>query len=887
MNDYKDKKDGTLVEMTLLGDDRAYETLVTRHQRSVMGTAYKVTGNEFSAEDASQDAFVSAWVNLNSLRDGEKFGSWVCSIAKNCARSVVIHYQNAVADISLNLIENMELASSDESGLSELLSGNYSEAERDEKLHAAVEALSEKIRETVKLHYFEGLSVEKIAKKLSLPAGTVKWRLSEGRRQLRKEYGIMEKGYDENKTLVERVMQQVEQLKLWMLKNDKTGFEQEYRVVLASVEALDESHDKQHALADVLMRGYWWLPEKKNDEMFARIKKAAEESINEDVMQDVLSVEWRKMPRSRTIEGLTQKTKELEEKGFRKALAYAWFWMGVEYLNKGDLENCTKANEKVLELLSPADVYYANAKAALGVNERYLKARTEAPVYIHATGEVYRYINGKLYFWHQPGYQRGDLYNAELALFWNCGQCDRLIYDPDMEEGDVCVSSDQKNKLTLKQKGISVTTPAGVFENCAVTVFEGDYYGLKYAETYFCPEVGIVRQLVERRNGLMEWVLSKYNICGGEGIVPFAAGNRWEYQCLTGEDDAMILSNRESVFEVTAYENGAATVFHHGFVKCEGYRDTWCGNMTRAQKEYCDARETNSKLHDVAPYMRRAAELASTKREKLHTEIATDVMNRIFAGDPDFTSDGTEQGRWDFFNYYHVKRENGTVTLPDHGRKYAFEWKVDPWNVGAEGYKVLWNFLYDILDEQAGCVWSDAWVTGYRMDEDRNSWGTPCHIVFDVLEDESVTTPAGTFEGCRHISYDYQGLTGGSAYRGGKKEYWFAPGVGIVKMRGLYWKDTKEAIWELTEYRGTGEGYFPTGDGFFRRYEPRNLGNGWHGSVEYTFDEDETGMIVFRNALGTQERANYEADVAERKRKEEEKKAKEAAEKAAKQEETK
>ena len=60
MKAHTDKKDETLVELTLLGDKTAYEELVLRHQRAVMGTAYKMTGNRYSAEDASQDAFVSA-----------------------------------------------------------------------------------------------------------------------------------------------------------------------------------------------------------------------------------------------------------------------------------------------------------------------------------------------------------------------------------------------------------------------------------------------------------------------------------------------------------------------------------------------------------------------------------------------------------------------------------------------------------------------------------------------------------------------------------------------------------------------------------------------------------------------------------------------------------
>ena len=60
MTVYNDKNDEVLVELTLLGDEKAFEELVIRHEKAVKGTAHKVTGNEFSAEDASQDAFVSA-----------------------------------------------------------------------------------------------------------------------------------------------------------------------------------------------------------------------------------------------------------------------------------------------------------------------------------------------------------------------------------------------------------------------------------------------------------------------------------------------------------------------------------------------------------------------------------------------------------------------------------------------------------------------------------------------------------------------------------------------------------------------------------------------------------------------------------------------------------
>ena len=50
MNNYTDKSDGTLVELSLIGEQLAYEELVKRYEKAVKGTAYKVTGNQFSAD---------------------------------------------------------------------------------------------------------------------------------------------------------------------------------------------------------------------------------------------------------------------------------------------------------------------------------------------------------------------------------------------------------------------------------------------------------------------------------------------------------------------------------------------------------------------------------------------------------------------------------------------------------------------------------------------------------------------------------------------------------------------------------------------------------------------------------------------------------------------
>lgn len=422
MNRYSDKDDKLLVEMTLLGVEDAYEALVRRHQRAVMGTAYKVTGNRYSAEDASQDAFVSAWMNLSELRDGSKFGAWVCAFAKNCARTLERHYHAAIPDISLDVSEIQEPAEEDD----------YFAEDAYEDMHKAVDSLSEKIREAVSLHYFAGKSVAEIADMLSIPVGTVKWRLSEGRRQLRKGYGMMEKTYNENESIVARVMRQVEALKLWQLKNDKSGFEEEYRAVLANVEALEESKEKNAMLADTLLRGYWWLPGEKNNEVLERIKKAAAESHNEDVMMAVVAEEHDRYYGDEKIRFMREtEIPYYRENGYPKTLAYVWFWLGYEYRDKGEYAEAIRCYEQVLELLTPSDVYYANAKAAIEGEKRSLAAAGDPKVirfYPYIDGEVFKRIGEKLYLWAQPTY--GYYYEmVNETLLWNMSLCDSVLLE--------------------------------------------------------------------------------------------------------------------------------------------------------------------------------------------------------------------------------------------------------------------------------------------------------------------------------------------------------------------------------------------------------------------------------------------------------------------------
>ena len=826
MNKYNGYDDTMLVEMTLLGDNRAYGELVSRHERSVMGTAVKITGNEFSAQDACQDAFVSAWMNLSQLHEKASFRPWVCAIAGRCALKINERYASAIPAISLDALD---LDIPDAEKLDEY-----------DDIHDAVSKLSEKIGKVIQLHYFDGFSVSEIAERLSVPVGTVKWRLNEGRKKLREGFGIMDKEFDENETMVKRVLRQVDELKLWRLKKNKNGFENDYKNVLAAAGELSDGKNKSHAMADILLLGYWWLPGQQNEQVLSEIKKHAEKSGNEEVMMSVIANESDIYPGEEYVKFMLETEIPYTRKHkMKKAEAYCHFWLGHNYFGLKKPDEGFACYNEVLDLLEPSDVYYANAKSAIAAERKRIELNPDRILGYNATGEVYRYIDGILYFISQPGYGNGG-----MPVFWYASLCDGMIYDPDLKQGDTVVSSDGVSTLTCERTEATVSTKAGVFEHCTVYSISGNY------KTVYCPGVGIVYS--EYNDSKVSLV--KFTVKGGDGMIPFYPGNRWEYETDHYGDEYA----QENVFEVTSYKNGEAVVSAYSVLCLKEDANTFAGIMRYAANKYAEEYGNDQwRLVEVRDRMKAAEMLAKTRKQKVWFQAAYDVMDRIFSTDPEFTPDCKEKGLWNFFDIYESKRKDGTVCVSDifTETRESFEWKERL--KGAQQSRLLYNYLYSIIQGGTGRVWCDKWTPGFTDTIATEYYGTAITTAVTVGENESVSTPAGTFENCRHVSLDASGYKGGLGYFGGHMECWYAEGIGLVKYKRPV-NDEIENVWELTEYEEEGDGFFPINDGLMRRYEPKDISEGCRGFVEYTFVEDEGKTFVFKNACGVQDREEFE-----------------------------
>lgn len=144
-----------------------FAAAVTENSRAMFRAARSVLDCGADAEDAAAQAVLQAWQSRNRLRDKSAARPWLIKIAVNCAYALRRKQGRVV------YLEDMDVEPA------------ARPSTRYEGLWEAVCALPPERRVVVTLFYYEGLTVEQIAKCLGVPRGTVKSRLSRARKQLK------------------------------------------------------------------------------------------------------------------------------------------------------------------------------------------------------------------------------------------------------------------------------------------------------------------------------------------------------------------------------------------------------------------------------------------------------------------------------------------------------------------------------------------------------------------------------------------------------------------------------------------------------------------------------------------------------------------------------
>ncbi|MDZ7615509.1 MAG: sigma-70 family RNA polymerase sigma factor [Patescibacteria group bacterium] len=174
--------DAQLIEQTLAGRSAAFGELVRKYQDRLFNSVVHVVGNFEDAKDIVQDAFVQAFVKLESFRQHAAFYTWLYRIAFNTAMSHRRARRPTVSMDQARECAGLEPADTNDGAETVLL-----RKEQRQQVREAIARIKDEYRAVVVLREIDGCCYETIAEILDLPIGTVRSRLYRGRMQLAEE----------------------------------------------------------------------------------------------------------------------------------------------------------------------------------------------------------------------------------------------------------------------------------------------------------------------------------------------------------------------------------------------------------------------------------------------------------------------------------------------------------------------------------------------------------------------------------------------------------------------------------------------------------------------------------------------------------------------------
>ena len=209
------KNDDTrLIQCVLAGDDTAFAELVKKYQQPVHALVWRKVGDFHVAEEITQDTFLKAYQKLTTLKEPQRFASWLYVIAAN--RCKAWHRRKRLWMQSLDTTSGVQLESATYSGY--VISENERVAVESQRevVKQLLAKLQESERIVMTLHYFGEMTCEEISKFLGVSVGAVKSRLSRARHRLKKEEPMIREALEHfqiTPNLTENIMREVSRLK--------------------------------------------------------------------------------------------------------------------------------------------------------------------------------------------------------------------------------------------------------------------------------------------------------------------------------------------------------------------------------------------------------------------------------------------------------------------------------------------------------------------------------------------------------------------------------------------------------------------------------------------------------------------------------------------------
>lgn len=160
----------TLVKKAKKGDGEAFVKIVEQYERVLYRVAKRLLDKDEDVADAMQEAIMSAYESIHTLRNDEYFYTWICKILINKC-NIMINKNRKV--ICVEEVLQQKSSTSD-----------FLKIELDDALNS----LNKDYKLAMILYYIVGLNTKEIGEFTGEPEGTIKSRLSRAKAILREKY---------------------------------------------------------------------------------------------------------------------------------------------------------------------------------------------------------------------------------------------------------------------------------------------------------------------------------------------------------------------------------------------------------------------------------------------------------------------------------------------------------------------------------------------------------------------------------------------------------------------------------------------------------------------------------------------------------------------------
>lgn len=158
------------------GKNKFLKDIYNDYYKKIYILCFKILNNNDDALDATQETFIQVYKSIDSLKDINKFNSWINKIAISKCSYIIRKNKNVFStDDELNYIE-------DDTNIPDVI---ICEDEKKQLILKAINKLTIKKRVVILLYYYSELKLEDISNILEIPIGTVKSRLNSAKKDLK------------------------------------------------------------------------------------------------------------------------------------------------------------------------------------------------------------------------------------------------------------------------------------------------------------------------------------------------------------------------------------------------------------------------------------------------------------------------------------------------------------------------------------------------------------------------------------------------------------------------------------------------------------------------------------------------------------------------------